>query len=124
MPYIYEVINNYLAGGLLLGKKTVELGGKVNISDILSFIRTLPYIDFITKFSMIQIAQDLRGKYVLLDTAREGDEKMFLQATKPWSVLIPSTEHQIHIIGERSDIKSSQAGIDDLELGTDFIIGE
>ena len=119
-----EEINNYLAGGLLLGKKTVELGGKVNISDILSFIRTLPYIDFITKFSMIQIAQDLRGKYVLLDTAREGDEKMFLQATKPWSVLIPSTEHQIHIIGERSDIKSSQAGIDDLELGTDFIIGE
>lgn len=119
-----EEINKYLIGGMLSNQETVELGGKINISDVLSFMRTLPYVDFITKFSMIQVAQDFLGKFVLLDTARAGDEKSFLKATKPWSVLIPSEDHQITILNERVEIKSSQAGIDDLELGSDFIIQE
>lgn len=119
-----EELNKYLIGGMLSNQGTVELGGKINISDVLSFMRTLPYVDFITKFSMIQVAQDFLGKFVLLDTAREGDEQSFLKATKPWSVLIPSQDHQVTILNERTEIKSSQAGIDDLELGSDFIIQE
>ncbi|OJJ22558.1 hypothetical protein BKI52_07705 [marine bacterium AO1-C] len=119
-----EELNKYLIGGMLSSQETVELGGKINISDVLSFMRTLPYVDFITKFSMIQVAQDFLGKFVLLDTAREGDEKSFLKATKPWSVLIPSEDHQITILNERDEITPSQAGIDDLELGSDFIIQE
>ncbi len=119
-----EELNKYLIGGMLASQETVELGGKINISDVLSFMRTLPYVDFITKFSMIQVAQDFLGKFVLLDTARAGDEKSFLKATKPWSVLIPSEDHQITILNERDEITPSQAGIDDLELGSDFIIQE
>ncbi|EAY25101.1 baseplate J/gp47 family protein [Microscilla marina] len=119
-----EELNKYLIGGLMANQGTVELGGKINISDVLSFMRTLPYVDFITKFSMIQVAQDFLGKFVLLDTARAGDEQSFLKATKPWSVLIPSEDHQITILNERVEFKPSQAGIDDLELGSDFIIQE
>jgi hypothetical protein len=118
-----EELNKYLIGGLMANQGTVELGGKINISDVLSFMRTLPYVDFITKFSMIQVAQDFSGKFVLLDTAREGDEKSFLRATKPWSVLIPSEIHQITIMNERVEIPSNETGIDGLELGSDFIIG-
>ncbi len=117
-----EDINKYLLGDILKVTQTQELGGKVNISDVLSYLRTLPYVDFITKFSMIQIAQDPSGKYVLLDTAREDDAKSFLQATKPWATLIPAEEHQISILDEKEEIKSHQAGIEDLELGNDFII--
>ncbi|MGB3180930.1 MAG: baseplate J/gp47 family protein [Cyclobacteriaceae bacterium] len=117
-----EEINRYLIGDLNASRRNLQLGGKVNSSDILSFMRTLPYVDFITEFSMIQAAWDLGGKYVLLDTAREGDERPFLQATKPWSVLVPAQVHQIRVLNETTELRGQQAGIESLELGYDFII--
>ncbi|KOY86180.1 hypothetical protein AD998_08480 [bacterium 336/3] len=117
-----DEINNYLAGSLVESRKSGQLGGRMNISDITSFIRTLNYVDFITEFSMIQVAQDFRGRFVLIDTSREGDEKPYLQATKPWSVLVPMAEHQIKLIDDKEEIRAKQAGIDDLELGSDLII--
>ncbi len=117
-----EDINKYLKQGMLQSGKTIELGGKINTSDILSFMRTLEYIEFITKFSMVQTAQDFQGNFMLLDTAREGDSKSFLQATKPWSTLIPAENHQITLLDGREEMNSSQAGISDLGLGNEFIV--
>jgi hypothetical protein len=71
---------------------------------------------------MIQAARDFKGDWVLTDTAREGDSKAFLQATKPWSILVPAEEHQILVLNEKFEEQSMQAGIDSLELGNDFIV--
>jgi hypothetical protein len=117
-----EELRKYLSKSTPDGQSALHLGGKVNTSDILSFMRTLPYVDFITKFSMVQAARDFSGQWILLDTAREGDTKAHLQATKPWSVLVPALEHQIHVLNEKMEERSLQAGIDSLELGHDFII--
>jgi hypothetical protein len=57
-----------------------------------------------------------------LDTAREEDAKAHLQASKPWSVLVPAIEHQIAVLNDKLEERSLQAGIDLLELGHDFII--
>lgn len=119
---INEELNRYLVGDMLESKKSLEMGGRINISDILSFMRTLDYVDFITKFSMIQIAKNFQGNFELLDTAKEEDEKSYLQATKPWSVLVPAQEHQIFILNSREEIKSQQAGIMNLEIGNDFVV--
>ncbi len=117
-----EEIRRYISRSILEGDKSVDLGGRINTSDILSFMRTLPYVEFITKFSMVQTAKDFGGKYILLDTAKEGDPKSFLNATKPWSVLVSAHEHQITVLNEKMEQKSRQAGINYLELGHDFII--
>ncbi|GAA5037935.1 hypothetical protein GCM10011506_35710 [Marivirga lumbricoides] len=119
-----EQINQYLRGTLLTQSKKVELGGSIHSSDILSYMRTLPYVNFITKFSMVQVSRDLDGYYQLIDTAREGGKSSSLVATKPWSVLVPAPEHQISVLIEKSEERSRQAGIDYLELGHDFIIEE
>lgn len=119
---INEELNRYLIGDMLENKKSLEMGGRINISDILSFMRTLDYVDFITKFSMIQIAKNFQGRFELLDTAKEEDTKSYLQATKPWSVLVPASEHQIFILNSREEIKSEQAGITNLEIGNDFVV--
>jgi hypothetical protein len=71
---------------------------------------------------MVQAARDFAGNWILIDTSREGDSKAFLQATKPWSVLVPAIEHQITVLNEKLEERSLQAGIDSLELGHDFII--
>lgn len=126
-----EDINRYLSATMLANRKTVELGGTMNSADILSYMRTLPYLEFITRFSMIQVAQDFRGQYILLDTAtgitenNEGKNKAILQATKPWSVLIPATEHQITVLEpefEINEIIPTPAGIGNLEVGGDLVV--
>lgn len=119
-----EQINKYLTGTLLSQGSKIELGGTIHSSDILSFMRTLPYVNFITKFSMLQVARDFHGNYQLIDTAREGDAKSSLSATKPWSVLVPAPAHQISVLVDKAEQRSRQAGIDYLELGHDFIIEE
>lgn len=117
-----DEIRRYISKNIEAQETNVDLGGKINTSDILTYLRTLPYVDFITEFSMVQAARDFKGKYVLLDTSREGDKKTYLKATKPWSVLVSAQEHQIAVLNEKYERSSSQAGIDLLELGEDFII--
>jgi hypothetical protein len=117
-----EELKRYLSKSTASGSSGMNLGGRVNVSDILSFMRTLPYVEFITKFSMVQAARDFNGNWILVDTAREDDAKSYLEATKPWSVLVPATEHQITVLNEKLEERSIQAGIESLELGQDFII--
>ena len=100
----------------------VELQGSINVSDITSYIKSLPYINFITKFSMVQTAVDLNGNHLLIDTARTKENHETLEATQPWSALVPSSNHQIEVISTNEDKNYTQAGITDLELGQDFII--
>ncbi len=119
-----EHINTYL-GGKMGGDSHGSLIGKVvYCSDVITYIRTLPFIQFVTRFSIVQAARDITGNYVLIDTAREGDEKDGLKATKPWSVLVPSDQHQITVMIDKKEEQSMQAGIDYLELGGDFIIND
>jgi hypothetical protein len=117
-----EDINKYLAGNI--GNATVgnQMDKVIYCSDIITYLRTLSYVDYITRFSMVQAARNITGKYVLIDTAEEGEDKAGLKATKPWSVLVPADQHQFAILSSKSDEDSGQAGIDYLELGNDFII--
>ncbi|MCZ6694522.1 MAG: baseplate J/gp47 family protein, partial [Bacteroidetes bacterium] len=122
--YLQELNNQivqFISGDPLTNQR-LDLGGRIHISDILSFMRTFPYIDFITKFSMLQTAMDIRGNYVLIDTAHEGMEKDFLVASKSYAVLVPATNHQFNILDERQDEMPEQSGFADLEIGSDFII--
>lgn len=119
-----EHINNYLSGNMGGDSHGSLIGKVVYCSDVITYIRTLPFIQFVTRFSIVQAARDITGNYVLLDTAKEGDEKDGLKATKPWSVLVPSDQHQITVLINRKEEQSKQAGIEYLELGNDFIINE
>lgn len=119
-----EHINTYLSGKMGGDSHGSLVGKVVYCSDVITYIRTLPFIQFVTRFSIVQAARDITGNYVLIDTAREGDEKDGLKATKPWSVLVPSDQHQITVLIDKKEEQSMQAGIDYLELGGDFIIND
>lgn len=119
-----ESINDYLKGNI--GNMTLgqQMDKVIYCSDVITYLRTLTFVEYITKFSMVQAARNISGNYVLIDTAQEGEEKAGLKATKPWSVLIPANQHQFTILSGKNDESSTQAGIDYLELGNDFIINE
>lgn len=133
-----EDINFYLSSSIVGKRKAGELGGRINTADVLSYVRTLPYVDFVTRFSMTQTAQDFRSNHILLDTAtsvwvyNDKDDtysveqretpKTFLQATKPWSILVPALEHQLLTLDEKNEIIPTKAGIHNLQIGIDFVI--
>jgi len=122
--YLQELNNQiiHFISGDTNTNQSLDLGGRIHISDIMSFMRTFPYIDFITEFSMLQTAMGIRGNYVLIDTAYGGMEKDFLVASKPYAVLVPATNHQFNVLDERRDKMPEQSGFSDLEIGSDFII--
>lgn len=117
-------INEYLTGNI--GNMTLghQMDKVIYCSDVITYLRTLPYVEYITRFSMVQAARNITGNYVLIDTAAEGEDKAGLKATKPWSVLVPADQHQFTILSSKNDKDSTRAGIDYLELGNDFIINE
>lgn len=119
-----EDINDYLTGNI--GNMAIghQMDKIIYCSDVITYLRTLPYIDYITRFSIIQAARDITGNYILIDTADESGDHAGLRATKPWSLLVPADQHQFTVLNDKRDENSIQAGINYLELGDDFIIKE
>jgi hypothetical protein len=76
----------------------LQIGGSVSEDEVLNFIKALPYVVFVTKFSILQITRDeASGRYLLRDTAMETDRVSQLQA-QPWGVLIPDDDHQFSLV--------------------------
>lgn len=119
-----EDINDYLTGNIGNASLGQQMDKIIYCSDVMTYLRTLPYVEYITQFSMVQAARDITGNYILIDTADEKGDRAGLKATKPWSLLVPADQHQFTILSDKKDEDSKQAGIDYLELGNDFIINE
>jgi hypothetical protein len=78
----------------------IEIGGSLKVEDLYRYIKSLSYVDFVTKFAVLHfyVDDETTGIYQLLSTAdprlSEG-ERTFIRARKPWSVLIPDSDHEI-----------------------------
>ncbi|BDD01353.1 hypothetical protein [Persicobacter psychrovividus] len=116
---LHQEISAFIDGPSV-NDRPLNLGGHLNMTDLKSYLGTLPYVNYLTKFSIVQTAQKYNGQYTLIDTARmKGDQ---LKATHPWSILISADNHQIELISDEYDTSAQQAGISHLALGDDFII--
>lgn len=104
-----------------LNGASVELGGSIGKNELLEFINTRPYVRFATRFSVIQIFEPEDEQFDLLDTARPSDAAN-LQSTTPWSVLTPVAQHNITFIRSEAPDLPEETAIEDMRLGTDFII--
>ncbi|TAD98992.1 MAG: hypothetical protein EAZ97_09920 [Bacteroidetes bacterium] len=129
---LQDEINSYLCNWLPPYHKGASLGGGLALSDMATFIQERTYVDFVTKLSILQIARDSEGNFSLsnvieksslVDTAEKDNKREVIKASKPWAVLVPALEHSIEMIGERIEILPTQAGIQDLAVETDFVVG-
>jgi hypothetical protein len=134
-------INAFLASSIAGKRKAGELGGRINTADVVSHILALPYVEFITRFSMVQVAEDFRGNSIILDTAtgtwekreinkdefeyvpvENGTPRAFLQATKPWAVLVPAEKHQLVATNEKKEVIATKAGVGNLQVSIDLVV--
>lgn len=93
---LFEDINRYIAPWLYSENQEVRVGGSINENVIQNFIKGLPYVKFLTKFSLLHIVED-DGFYKLQDTAMEQDIVSIIQP-RPWGVLLPDDIHEIEMV--------------------------
>lgn len=102
-------IRDYLCPWLKDASQEFNVGGSVNIENLKSFIESLPYVKFVTKFSLYHffMENEETGEYNLRSTADPGLDKKSreeLDTTKPWAVLVPDMDHEIEIIERERQI--------------------
>jgi hypothetical protein len=105
------------------GGYQAKFGWSIRQKDIESYIRSLSYVDFVTNFSMLHITVDNDGNYSLFDTAKdEKNNEVVIRPRYPWSLAIPVKRHFIETIQTIGSIRAEITGVDELEVGSTFII--
>jgi hypothetical protein len=111
---------------------TTHFGWCVRQHDLESYIQDQDYVDDVTKFSMLRIAPDFApddsdNNYELLDTAAHVHKGALESARSispkyPWSIAVPLTHHAIETTDDFTPQMPEAAGVDELEIGTTFIV--
>ena len=105
------------------GQRELELGGTMAKDVLLSFIEKREYVDFVTKFSAVQVFPSGEG-FDVGDTAIDNSSSPLLKATTPWSVLIPFEKNPLYLLDEVAFQSPAKAGLDNMMLDGDFVMTE
>jgi len=102
---------------------TARFGWGIRQQDIESSILGLDYVEMVTNFSMLHITVDNQGRYSLFDTVKENrDRKAVIRPRYPWSLALPMEKHFIETMRVAGSIEAEITGIDELAVGSTFII--
>jgi len=124
---LQEDIKQYLCPWLFNTVNDFKIGTVLYRSEMLNFINRLPYVDYVTGFSLVHFyyEKNPRNGQVMgriTDTAAE--EVPFIRASVPEGVLIPSDEHLITVL-DASLYEDPQAlGIDGLLVSNELLVGK
>lgn len=118
-----RAINNYLSPWCDVGYGA-KFGWMIRSDDIESYIRELDYVEFVTNFSMLHITAQHADNYTLMDTARlDSRHEALITPRYPWSLALPMRNHFIETSSTIETIEPEVTGINELEVGSTFIIG-
>jgi hypothetical protein len=124
--YYINLLNSELIGFLSPGVETdfLEKGFDESISkpEILNFIESRPYVDFVTEYSVLQLVE-VEGNHKIIDTAQI--EKIHeLRTISAYAILTSAPEHQIEIVENEESSLPKVSGIGDLSIEADFVISD
>lgn len=117
---LQEDIQRFLTPWLYDKGADLTIGSKIYKADLMSFISKLPYVKFMTAFSLIHFFTD-GDTHCALDTALEDVD--FIMPSGPGAVLIPAHHHTIRVIDEMMYRKPAPMGIDGMITGEEMIVG-
>ncbi|MBP1651466.1 MAG: hypothetical protein H6Q26_1623, partial [Bacteroidetes bacterium] len=119
-------IHHFLTPWLYDKDADLSIGSRIYLTDLISFIRKLPYVTYMTAFSLVHFFTETDPKtgektYCALDTALEDVE--FIMPSTPGAVLIPANHHLINVISESIYREPSPIGINGMITGEEMIVG-
>ncbi len=115
---------NFLCPWLRNTEVPYTLGEQIKLLDIINFVKTRPYINFITGISIIHLKKNADGLLEAYDSAKNNFENELIRTGSPWSLIVPKGNHKITIT-TTNEFQSPEA-IDFKELGinTTFLINK
>lgn len=77
----------------------LEFNKELQVQALKDYIKSLDFVVFITRFSVIQIIEN-GFQYQIVDSAVSQDLTQVLKPYRPWSTFIPDQDHIINIVEE------------------------
>ena len=105
-----------------------SFGWSISCEEVEGFIRGRDYVELVTDFSMLHIAEDDDDLYTLADTVSrnpapgQGNSKR-VRWRYPWSLAVPMERHFIESVQVSEPVAPEPAGVGELDIGGTFIIG-
>jgi hypothetical protein len=114
-----QALTDYLSPWLNNPDANIQTGGSVSMADMINFIESQNYVKGIRKFSLLRTYKDSDEYFIDEYRWPEASE---IQAFAPWSVFASADTHII--MQADDDSFPDSAGIDNLGIGSNFIISE
>ncbi|UXH79419.1 hypothetical protein [Roseateles amylovorans] len=97
----------------------------IRAEDLEAVLRSVPGVAFVTRLSLLSVASDDSGAYVLSDTARaaaDADAARQVRARTPWSLALPMPTHILSAADGFPDPAPQVTGVSKLAIGSTFVI--
>jgi len=82
----------------------LEFNKELQVQALKDYIKSLDFVVFITRFSVIQIIEN-GFQYHIVDSAASQDLTQILKPYRPWSTFIPDQDHLINIVEEEIEVE-------------------
>jgi len=127
LQMLYDDIKRYLCPWLFGEAANFKVGSVLYRSEILNFINRLPYVDYVTGFSLVHFYYEKHprtGQVTACITDTALDDRPFIRVSVPEGVFIPAAEHLISILPEPGYEDPAPLGIQGLEVGDELLVGK
>jgi hypothetical protein len=120
-------IKRYLCPWLYDGASVFKIGTSIYIGEMLNYLKKLPYIKYITGFSLVHFyynnaLEEDDKKARIVDYANNNDA--YIKGTLPETVLIPSSTHLITIEDDVKHVKAKKSGISELAIMDELLVNK
>lgn len=120
-------INQFIAPWLHGGSAEIKIGSRIYTTDLQMFIKTRPYVGYITGFSVVHfyntknvVDDELEAE--ITDSAVESQD--YISGSTPAAVLVPSSAHIITVLNEPEFEEPQPSGIQSFYIGEEFLISD
>lgn len=97
---------------------------RLGCEDLHSYIEHLEYVDYVTGLSIVHIYPRHEHYHVLHDTAgSSSSEPEKIRSHFPWCLPLPDKQHAIKVIDDFKQRPPILLGINEMEVGSNFILG-
>jgi hypothetical protein len=124
---LHDDIKRYLCPWLFGAVTNFKVGSTLYRSEVLNFINRLPYVEYVTAFSLVHFFYEKHprtGQLTARITDTGLDDKPFIRVSVPEGVFIPSPEHLITVLHEPVYEDPVPLGILGLEVGDELLVGK
>ena len=99
-----------------------DIKNVIKKSEIVQFIKSRPYVSFVTGLSIIHFKSLPDGGIIAHDSASQVDEKDIIESGSPWSVFVPRNNNKISIIDVPEYSLPEPVDYNELNIEGNFII--